>query len=151
MHSAIFNEVIKTQNKMADRIAEVVKKYQDREAEGKGSNVITSSKVAQQLLIKYENIVNDMIYHAQEFSRPRGEDGRSAMPPIPPSTKDILMFTKKLNKGYIKFVDDTSEEKIAALFHEDLVNDSIENELGITNDEGTTDVTPEGLVKPDGV
>ena len=150
MHSAVFNEVIRTQTRMAERVAEVIKKYQDREADGKGSKIVTSAEVAKQLLIKYENVVNDMIILAEEVGAPK-PNSQPGMPPMPITTEEILMFTKKLNKGYIKFVDDTSEEKITALFHEALVNDSIENELGLTTAEGTTDVTAEGLVKPEGI
>ena len=104
---------------------------------------MTNKMLLDRLLIQYENAVKAM---QEEIIKPVNKEIQlNDGPPNMFVTSDIV---KRLHKGYLRFVYDTTDERLKQYFQET----EVKEELNPTDEEVTTneETLPDGTPKPDG-
>lgn len=129
-------QIFNIENKMSDRVEEVFLDLLSNENYLQWKDGITTKMLLDRLLIQYENAVKAM---QDEIIKPVNKDIQSnSMPPNMFVTSDIV---KRLNKGYLRFVYDTTDERLRQYFKET----DVKEELNPTDQE----TLPDGSPKPD--
>ena len=128
--ASLKQQIFHTENRMADRVKESLSLFEDSTEVGNP----TYKQVFDYLLILYENAVHNL---KEDIIKPC-DDPRPRQPKVTPSpnmmeTTDIV---KRLNKGYLRFVYDTSKERILQHFKEEEVKEDLNPSEQTTAEQG---------------
>lgn len=118
--ASLKQQIFNTEDRMADRVKEALSWFEVSENDENP----TYKQVFDYLLILYENAIHNL---KEDIIRPC--DDHPARPPKVTTPKPSMMETtdivKRLNKGYLRFVYDTSKERILQHFKEEEVKEDL--------------------------
>lgn len=137
-------QIFNIENKMADRVQSVFIELISNGHHLEWKEDMTNKILLDRLLIQYENAVKAM---QEEIIKPVNKEIQlNGGSPNMFVTSDIV---KRLQKGYLRFVYDTTEERLKQYFQET----EIKEELNPTDEEITTgeDTLPDGSPNQMGV
>lgn len=131
-------QVFEIESRMAKRVEEVFMARTQGALDGIWTQV-TPKQVLDRLLIMYENAVTAMV---EEVIKPVEYHIRGGHQMIP-TMQESAEIVKRLNKGYLRFVYDTTEERLKQYFEENAVKEALnpsgEVEVVDGEDVGATD------------
>lgn len=136
-------QIFSIESKMANRVEKVFLDLVSNGQHLQWKEDMTNKMLLDRLLIQYENAVKAM---QEEIINPVNKDIQlNGAPPNMFVTSDIV---KRLHKGYLRFVYDTTDERLKQYFQET----EVKEELNPTDEEVITgeDTLPDGSPKPEG-
>ena len=117
--ASLKQQIFNTEDRMADRVKEALSWFEVNENDENP----TYKQVFDYLLILYENAIHNL---KEDIIKPY--DDPPARPPKvtpKPSMMETTDIVKRLNKGYLRFVYDTSKERILQHFKEEEVKEDL--------------------------
>jgi len=128
-------QVFEIEVRMAKRVEEVFMARTQGALDGVWTRV-SAKQVLDRLLIMYENAVTAMV---EEVIKPVESHIRGGHQTTP-TMQESAEIVKRLNKGYIRFVYDTTEERLEQYFKETEAKEA----LNPDDDVEVVDTTPDG-------
>ena len=129
-------QVFEIETRMAKRVEDVFIARTQGALDGVWTRV-SPKQVLDRLLIMYENAVTTMV---EEVIKPVEAHVRHGNQPMTPTMQESAEVVKRLNKGYLRFVYDTTEARLAQYFEETEAKEA----LNPDDDVELVDTTPDG-------
>lgn len=127
-------QVFEIEARMAKRVEDVFMARTQGALDGVWTRV-SAKQVLDRLLIMYENAVTAMV---EEVIKPVESHIRGGHP-MTPTMQESAEIVKRLNKGYLRFVYDTTEERLEQYFKETEAKEA----LNLDDDVEVVDTTPD--------
>jgi hypothetical protein len=121
LDGSLKQQVFNIETRMADRVEKVFLHYIESPDYLDNIGAETSKQLLDWLLIQYENAIKAMQEEVIKPTEWRDPTKNPSMPNMMESS-DVV---KRLNKGYLRFVYDTTEERIKQYFTEKQMKDTL--------------------------